>query len=404
MEPIDLSNIYNMYTVVDDPREGVHNHLVGRMVVTPTRQLVLSDYNGSLDGLGGVADDAHRRRFEAWRDGSHSRAISLGDIRAGRHPELLQEARLPAPPEAPEGPVESWFRVDRHDLEQPLFVNFRDGKAYMGGTPLSSAEAHSLLEDGRQGRARIRHHNPDADEAVSKAEESFSNLAKLEPHLQAALSALGAAVKAGHIDPEVEKSLHREIFYDPMVEGVKNKKSFHDEINKPRPAGGVHVMLDGNDFGSINKIHSHAVGDQAIKAMGGAIRSSMDEVAGPEHQDLWRFGGDEFAAWLPSHEHAGRFLRTLRSKLDAIPAIGGTHNLSMSAGVGATHNDADQALNTHAKAAKKAAGYLPGSAKMHVHSLVPGHEGQVPVDVDVPKPPPPAPASPEPKPVAAIVP
>lgn len=394
MEPVNFDNIFNMYSVVDG-KAGVHNKLMGRVVATPSQFSVLSDYDGALEGLHGPATDARRRSFESWRQGAHSRAIPLSDIKNGHHPELLPEVKTEAPTDAPEGPHESWFRVDRHDLDKPMFVNFRDGKAHMHGQPLMTGEAQGLLDDVKAGRAKIRHHRPEQD--VAKAESGFADLAKLEPGLQSALQAIGAAVKSGHVDPSVEKALHREIFYDPMVPGVKNKRSFHEEIGQPRPAGGVHVMLDGNDFGSINKVHGHAAGDAAIRSMGGAIRDSMDEAVGPEHQDLYRFGGDEFAAWLPSHEHANRFLRTLRSKLDAVPAIGGTHNLSMSAGVGQTHEQADQALNTHAKAAKKAAGYLPGSAKMHVHSLVPGHEGEIPVDPEVPKPPPPAPVLPAPQ-------
>lgn len=393
MEPINLDNIFNLYSVVDG-KAGVHNRLMGRVAVTPSRHVVLSDYTGALASLDGPVDDSRRRAFESWQNGSHSRAISLGDIRAGRHPELLPEVRTPSLGDAPAGPHESWFRVERKDLEKPLFINFRDGKAHMNGQPLTTGEAKSLLEDHRAGHARIRHHKP--DDAVAKAEEGFAELAKGDLHLQEALAHLGAAVKAGQLHPDVEKALHKAIFYDPMVEGVKNKSSWEREKDQPRPAGGVHIMLDGNDFGSINKTHGHQAGDDAIKSMGNAIRSSMDETVGASHPDLWRFGGDEFAAWMPSHEHANRFLRTLRSKLEAVPAVGGTHSLSMSAGIGQSHPEADTALNAHAKAAKKAAGYLPGSAKMHVHSLVPGHAGAIPVDAEVPKPPP-APAVTVPK-------
>jgi GGDEF domain-containing protein len=392
IEPVSLDNIFNVYSLADH-KDGLHNRLLGRVVATPSRFHVLSDYEGALGDLHGPATPRRRRNFESLRSGSHSRVVSLADIHAGRHPELIPEMKMEAPAEAPEGPHESWFRVERQDLEKPLFVNFRDGKAHMHGQPLSTVEAQGLLDDAKSGRARIRHHRP--EEQVAKAEAGFEDLVKLEPNLQNALDAIGAAVKAGHVDPAHEQALHRAIFYDPMVPGARNKSSFQEEINQPRAPGGVHVMLDGNDFGSINKVHGHAAGDAAIRAMGGAVRGALDEAVGPEHKDLWRFGGDEFAAWLPSHEHANRFLRTLRGKLEAIPAVGGTHNLSMSAGVGNTHQEADQALNTHAKAAKKLAGYLPGQARMHVHSLVPGHEGEIPLDPEVPKAPPPAPVPPQ---------
>lgn len=394
MEPISLDNVYNVYSILDGKDGALHNQLLGRVVVTASQLLVLSDYHGLLQDLQGPADDRHMRRWRAWANGSHSRVVSLADLQAGYHPELMQELSVPAPTETPEPPHETWYRVERQDLENPLLVQFKDGQAYMHGQPLAPEELQGLLDGAKAGTSRIRYHQPQED--VAKMESGLVRLVKADKYLNEALAAVSQAQQAGHIDPGVLEALHKAIFYDPMVPGVKNKKAFHDEIQQQRDPQGVHVMLDGNDFGSINKMHGHAVGDQAIKAMGGAIRDSVNEVVGPEHQDLWRFGGDEFATWMPSYEHAARFLRTLRSKLEAVPPVGGTHQLSMSAGVGKTHADADVALNQHAKAAKKAAGYLPGQAKMHVHSLVPGHEGQIPVDPEVAKQPPP-----EPKPAVA---
>jgi diguanylate cyclase (GGDEF)-like protein len=165
-------------------------------------------------------------------------------------------------------------------------------------------------------------------------------------------------------------------------------------VNAERAPGGVHVMLDGSGFKSINDTHGHHAGDEAIKSMGGAIRSAVDDVVGPQHQDVWRVGGDEFAAHMPTHEHAARFLRTLRSKLDAIPHVGGTHRLAMQGGIGATPEDADKALY-HAKDTKKQLGPLPGQAHSNFHSLMPGHEGAIPLDPELPVKPPELPKAPE---------
>lgn len=398
MEPVTLDNILDVYAVRDHRDGGVHNQLLGRLVATPRNHVVLSDYTGALKNLDGPVNAEKLNRLDSFRNGSHSRVVSLADVHDGHHPELLPTVKLPAASDPQPASHDAWFRVERPDLDKPLVIGFKDGKAHLHGQELSHQELGGIMEDVKSGKARIRHHRP--EDQLARAEQGFVDLMKADPNLQGALGAIRDAVSAGHLHPDVEKALHREIYYDPMVPGIKNKKSFHEDnpdTNVPRGgAGGVHVMLDGNDFGSINKIHGHHAGDQAIRSFGGAIRSAMDETVGPEHQDLWRFGGDEFAAHLPSHEHAAAFLRNVRQKLEDIPPIGGTHNLSMSVGIGQTHAQADQALNQHAKAAKKMSGALPGQAKMHVHSLVPGHEGEIPVAPEIPVKPPelaPAPAA-----------
>ena len=161
-----------------------------------------------------------------------------------------------------------------------------------------------------------------------------------------------------------------------MVPTLGNKKAYQDFLSRPR--AGVHVMADANGFKGINDTYGHAAGDEAIKQMGGAFRSAIDEAVGRKKAKAFRVGGDEFHAHFPDQESASRFARTLRGKLEAIAPVGGTHQLSMSLGMGHTPEHADKALY-HAKEAKNAAGYAPGKALTHAHSLVPGFEGAVPV-------------------------
>src|SRR5262249_210201 len=124
---------------------------------------------------------------------------------------------------------------------------------------------------------------------------------------------------------------------------------------------------------------------------------------GRKKAKAFRVGGDEFHAHFPDQESASRFSRTLRNKLDELAPVGGTHKLSMSIGMGHTPEHADKALY-HAKDAKNAAGYAPGKAQTHAHSLVPGFEGAVPVGkvqappavAQQPLKPPPLPAPPKP--------
>jgi GGDEF domain-containing protein len=231
------------------------------------------------------------------------------------------------------------------------------------------------------------------NDRIKKAERYFQTLAKIEGHLAEALGKLREATKSGGLDPKVLQTLTSEIFTDKMIPGLGNKKAYEDFMTRPKE--GVHIRLDGNDFGSINKLHGFETGNAAITSMGGALRQAMDEAVGSKHGKAFRIGGDEFHAFVPDYESAARFARHLRGKLESIPEIGGTHKLSFSIGLGHTPEHAEQAM-IKAKGAKKTAGYASGMAKTHVHSLVPGREGAVPVDTKAmedlkpPKPPEPS--------------
>lgn len=213
-------------------------------------------------------------------------------------------------------------------------------------------------------------------------------LVKMEPELQAALDNM----RERGVDPQHHRTIMRRLFADRMVPGMGNALSYQDFLSRPRD-GGVHIRMDANDFGGINKVHGFETGNRAISAVGNSIRHALDEVANPDadvnraYDDgdpythkAWRIGGDEFHAHVPDYETAARFARTVREKLDSIAPIGGTHALSLSLGFGADPAQAEEAL-LHAKTAKKSAGYMPGHAKTHAHSLVPGRVGAIPTTV-----------------------
>jgi GGDEF domain-containing protein len=199
---------------------------------------------------------------------------------------------------------------------------------------------------------------------------------KIDPGLATALGAMRSQVKAGAIDPEHFKRITSEIFTDPMT-GMGNKKAYADFLTRPRP--GVHVRIDGNDFGDINKVHGFEAGDGAIKAMGTAIREALHGTVGKARAKSYRLGGDEFHLHVPDVRSASRFARAVREKLESIAPVGGTHGLSLSMGFGHDPTTAEMAL-INAKTAKKTTGYKPGQARTHAHSLVPGAEGAIPVE------------------------
>lgn len=365
-----------------DPEEG-KPHFAGRLMIHDGNVQVLSDYHGLLHSLEGPVS-AVGKKLEALKKSSYFKVVDRDEMAQGHHLDLVPETDVPLGANGGQPlPVRppAIFSYEHPVIGRPTTLESRDGELYFEGQQLSREEAHRILENIRSGVAVIRYKHKDA---ISKMEKS---LAKIEPGLAKALEALRQASASGAIHPDHVRNLTREIFVDPMVEGVGNKKAYQDHLSRPQQ--GVYTQIDGNDMGSINKMYSFEHGDHAIKALGNSIREARDESIGKAQGKLFRVGGDEFVLHSPSHEHAANFMRSLRGKLEAIPPIAGTHSLSVSAGIGRTPQEADQA-QIHAKAAKKAAGYSLGQAKTHVHSLIPGHEGAVPVHEDPPLKAPPA--------------
>jgi diguanylate cyclase (GGDEF)-like protein len=211
-----------------------------------------------------------------------------------------------------------------------------------------------------------------ADFSVTVHEEP---LAKAEPELYQHLAAIRAA------SPESARFLAQRLFSDSMVKGVGNKLAFEDFLTRKR--GGVHVMLDGNDFGVINKKWGQSTGDEAIKAMGAAISRASRANKGK----LFRVGGDEFRAHFDTPEQAYSFARNVRQELESLPPVRGEHFHSVSLGMGESPEHAENSL-IQAKGAKKLRGYVPGQAQTHAHSLLPGAVGEVPVESAPPEVPP----------------
>jgi GGDEF domain-containing protein len=87
-----------------------------------------------------------------------------------------------------------------------------------------------------------------------------------------ALGKLDELVKAGHLEPHHAEALRQHAFKDPMTGHVMgNKFAYTDFLNRAEDSkGGVHVVMDGNDFKSVNDKFGHETGDRAIKAMGQA--------------------------------------------------------------------------------------------------------------------------------------
>lgn len=164
------------------------------------------------------------------------------------------------------------------------------------------------------------------------------SLKKYDPSVWDAIDRLRSALGEGDLADDLEK-LTSAMLTDTMVKGMGNKAAYkrHLETNRDR---GVHVHVDLNDFGQINKIHGEQVGDEAIIKFGNLAHQLSRKYGGKS----FRNGGDEFKFHFHDPETAHRFVRELQSQLESVPKIGGTHNLSASIGIGRNFDEAEQAV------------------------------------------------------------
>ncbi len=100
------------------------------------------------------------------------------------------------------------------------------------------------------------------------------------------------------IDREYQRQIHRLISHDDLT-GLLSSRSFFSELR--REAGRANVegrpfcvlMMDGDNFKSVNDSYGHLTGSKTIEEIGFTIMTNLrsGDVAA-------RFGGDEFAAFL----------------------------------------------------------------------------------------------------------
>jgi diguanylate cyclase (GGDEF)-like protein len=103
------------------------------------------------------------------------------------------------------------------------------------------------------------------------------------------------------------------------------------------------VLIDLDDFGRVNKLHDHTVGDRVIARAGRVLRDSLrtEDLAG-------RVGGDEFALALPftAPAEAERCTERLLAELARAPVSGrGGAGVFVTASAGIAVLDAGDALS-----------------------------------------------------------
>lgn len=394
-------HIHHVYRYIPGPDLKIRRHMTGRYLTAGDHLHVLEDYHGHLKAAlsEGPLDQTKHQQISNLKANHKMEVVPLSDIRAGRRPELWEHPQVQAP-----APRPTAFEYIRHGQDRADHLEYINGIPHLNGHPLNREQTAALLQHHRNGHAVIRY-KQGRGQTIAKMEEILAGLMKSDDPAQAAavhaaLGKLDELVKAGHLPAEHAEALRNHAFKDPMTGHVMGNKFAHtDFLNRAQGKGGIHIAMDGNDFKSVNDLFGHEAGDRGIKAYGAALRAAMDEI-GPGQGKLFRTGGDEFAAFVPTHDHAAAFARALHNNLAKIAPIHGNHRLSMSLGFGADPATADRALylaKTQKLSPIGARAHAIGAVPNLAHSLVPGFEGPVPLDhTQLHVKPPPAPEPPPP--------
>jgi GGDEF domain-containing protein len=343
MSDITPENLYLVFETRPTDKEP-ERRLLGKFVMDQDGITVLENH-GMREDLESLSPEEASRYIHSLSRSMYTEVVCLQDVIEGHHPELLPVDQESPPDHLREqltgaGDLGITFEYFRQG-HGPQELTVEAGRTYLDGHPLSDAEVDRIQETIQTGLATLKHTQP-----LGKSEQQAPDL------------------------------MSRHMLTDTLVPAAGNHHSWKQSLSQP---GGVHVHINGNDTGQLNTDHGFKAGNEAVAALGNAIRQTLDEAVGRKKSQLYRIGGDNFSARVPNLEAAAGLSRHLRSKLKGIPALRGEHNLSVSIGFG---NDSDQAESAlqDAKADKNRHAAKPGQAKTHAASRLPGHEVLFPAD------------------------
>lgn len=146
----------------------------------------------------------------------------------------------------------------------------------------------------------------------------------------ASIAMIGALVFSG-------KMIHQlyEKAYTDSLTGLKSRAAFEPAQEKRKGSNsGISslLMVDADDFKSINDQYGHRAGDAALKSLAQILRKTVRDK-----DSVFRWGGDEFVVILPDAalENAGVVAERIRRAVE----IGGLYSLTVSIGVAKIVND-----------------------------------------------------------------
>ncbi|GAA6187101.1 GGDEF domain-containing protein [Litorivita sp. NS0012-18] len=94
----------------------------------------------------------------------------------------------------------------------------------------------------------------------------------------------------------LQKSL-AELATTDVLTGLPNRRAFLNAVSQLDAQGetGALLLLDADYFKSINDTYGHSVGDECLRAIGRHLRRVLED-----EKIVGRYGGEEFAVFLPS--------------------------------------------------------------------------------------------------------
>ena len=127
---------------------------------------------------------------------------------------------------------------------------------------------------------------------------------------------------ATHITLKKQSDLLRSLAYLDGLTGVNNRRFFDEQLAKEwaravRTSTGISVlMIDVDFFKRYNDTYGHQEGDDCLRSVARAIKSSM---ARPSDQ-MARYGGEEFVCLLPDTDLSGALLvaEKIRKSIEAL--------------------------------------------------------------------------------------
>jgi len=155
------------------------------------------------------------------------------------------------------------------------------------------------------------------------------------------------------IDREYQRQIHRLISHDDLT-GLLSSRSFFSELRREAGRATAEnrpfcvLMMDGDNFKSVNDTYGHLTGSKTIEEIGFSIMTNLrsgDAAA--------RFGGDEFAAFLLDAElpqgvvAAERIRASIESYDFSVVRQGSskeTHHITVSIGVASFPEDSSDPI------------------------------------------------------------
>ena len=155
------------------------------------------------------------------------------------------------------------------------------------------------------------------------------------------------------IDREYQRQIHRLISHDDLT-GLLSSRSFFSELRREAQRAAAEgrpfcvLMMDGDNFKSVNDSYGHLTGSKTIEEIGFSIMTNLrtgDAAA--------RFGGDEFAAFLLDAElpqaivAAERMRASIETQEFSVLQPGRateTHHITVSIGISSFPNDSSDPI------------------------------------------------------------